>query len=124
MEKQTQKKKYPITNREDFFDLNKPIQKERKRMFNLLDSGKIKLSTVYLIRCNDMYKIGFSDCPIKRLLSLQIGNPYELDLIWEDEVPNFLQIERGLHQKFESKRVIGEWFKLDKEDVEFILSLK
>ena len=106
------------------FDLTESPIKEIARVKNLLQEGRVKLSTVYLIQCNDKYKIGFSDCPIKRLIALQIGNPYELDLLWEDEVPNFMQIEEGLHKKFASKRTIGEWFNLDKEDVDYILSLK
>lgn len=109
--------------KESDFVLNRPIDSERLRMRGLLNKGRVRLSTVYMIRCNDMYKIGFSDSPHKRLEGLQIGNPYHLELIWEDKVPNYLQIEEGLHQKFASKRERGEWFKLDSEDIEFVLSL-
>jgi len=92
-------------------------------MGELIRTGKVQLATVYLIKCLDMYKIGWSHNPQKRLESLQIGSPYKMQLLWEDTIPNYLQIEKGLHWKFEDKWIRGEWFKLDAQDVNFILSL-
>lgn len=116
-------KKYVPSSRRADLDFEKPFLEERERIVKLVLEGVVYPSSVYLIQCNDLYKIGFSNQPKKRLEMLQIGSPYELRLIWEDKVYNYMQIEEGLHKKFENKRVRGEWFKLDKEDVDYILSL-
>lgn len=66
-----------------------------------------------------MYKIGKSFDPKCRLDNLGIGNPtIKLDFIIKGN------IENKLHKLFKNKRVKGEWFRLDKLDLEIIKNYK
>lgn len=73
---------------------------------------------IYIIRCNEFYKIGCSrDGADKRLKAMQTGNPYELELIFQCEVTDFMQAEAALHAYFKDNRVRGEWYRLTAEQV-------
>jgi len=43
--------------------------------------------------------------------------------MWSKELPDAPQIEKTLHWRFRSKRIRGEWFNLDKADIEYIRRL-
>jgi hypothetical protein len=80
----------------------------------------------YLLKAGSNYKIGITDNLEHRLNGIQNGNPYEVNVIdfniWlSREVALF--IESSLFTKFVDKRLKGEWFKLDAEDVLFIQML-
>lgn len=100
-------------------DTSKTFQEE----FDRICATPHDYAYVYLIRCNDLYKIGYSQNPESRLDGMQTSNPYLLELLWKQRIPNYQQLEEMMHERFASKRVRREWFKLGKEDVEFILSL-
>jgi hypothetical protein len=69
---------------------------------------------VYLLRCHEYYKIGYTDDVQARIRSLQTGNPYPLVLhrCYAFEFKGVILIEQHLHAKFRTKRGVGEWFKL------------
>ena len=75
---------------------------------------------LYLIKCNEFYKIGSTNNLQTRLTELQTGNPYplEIDVFWESYSAGSL--ETCLHNTFSGKRVIGEWFVLDRSDIDKI----
>lgn len=66
---------------------------------------------------------------LKRLYSIQLSTPFKTELIehyFIKESKNrkqMIQIERFLHKKFISKRIHGEWFKLNEKDLDLIPSL-
>ena len=73
---------------------------------------------VYFISCgnkaNKFVKIGIAKDPAKRILGLQIGNPYDLKLTSSIECRSrrhALNLERWLHGCFFKYHVRGEWFK-------------
>ena len=66
---------------------------------------KKKGSWTYFVGCNDMVKIGSASDPIKRLCTMQVGNPYQLDLIAVSSEP-----EINCHMRFCESRIRGEWF--------------
>jgi hypothetical protein len=84
---------------------------------------------VYLINIEDtnIYKIGFTkQSPKKRVKDLQTGNPYKMVLVdsYQSEIaPN---IETVIHNYFKHKKnnpeeglsLLGEWFLLEKKDIE------
>lgn len=70
---------------------------------------------VYLIRCGDYYKIGFSDTPTRRVKDLQTANPVEVVLV--ATIPGTMKSESTWHRTFAHKKVRGEWFDLDKEEI-------
>jgi len=79
---------------------------------------------VYLISCKEGYfKIGRSANPEGRLIQFRTLPPFEFNLEHIIPADDDREAERQLHSQFSEKRVRGEWFTLDEEDVEFISSL-
>lgn len=75
---------------------------------------------VYILHCigTNFYKIGVSQhSPEGRLATLQVGNPYELQMSHCVKLEDYGAVENQLHGTFESKRIRGEWFKLGKDDL-------
>jgi len=72
---------------------------------------------LYLIRSEDYYKIGIASDVESRLAQLQTGNPIQLELVdcysFNDAAP----VEKVLHNKFSACRAVGEWFRLDGEQI-------
>ena len=86
-------------------------------------SGKIPaVPGVYLIREEEYFKIGHTSNFARRIGSLRTANPRDLEVVSFIETLNRAQamrLEHALHTLFALKRVRGEWFALNSEDVEF-----
>ena len=69
---------------------------------------------VYLIfdPFSKLVKIGKSENPIKRLATIKNANPFAELFFYSDKFT-----EKELHEKFKDKRVMLEWFNLDKKDL-------
>lgn len=81
----------------------------------------VPMGFIYLIRCNEFYKIGVSETSVAgRLEQLQTGNPYRLELIAYFELQDLLVTERKLHNMLSAKHTRGEWFQLVESDIERI----
>jgi len=81
---------------------------------------------VYFIadRRNSLVKIGVSNDRERRIKQLQTGNPFKLEFMgWIEEDNDHFQIEKKLHQKYSDKRVNGEWFEINQDDVIHELTL-
>ena len=80
---------------------------------------------VYLVQLGDqnMYKIGLTIDPQKRIKAIGTKLPWGLNLIVLIKAEDRFFLETQLHNKFHHKRVSGEWFALDPEDVEYIKEL-
>ena len=66
------------------------------------------------------YKIGISSSNnlIKRKSALQTSHWLDLHIAYQSElVPKVKDVERKLHEHFESKHVRGEWYALSQKDV-------
>lgn len=89
-----------------------------------------KQNKIYLIYCKsiNLYKIGISTNPEKRIKQLQTGSPYELSIItiYDSKYP--FKLETTLHNIFSSRKtpenfkydfelLSGEWFNLSNKDV-------
>jgi len=72
---------------------------------------------LYLIRCNDFFKIGVAGNVASRLAVFQTGNPYPLEVHSCYEYQSAGIVEAVLHQKFNPDNITGEWFKLDSRDL-------
>lgn len=85
---------------------------------------------IYLIHCDtiNLYKIGISISPIKRVKQLQTASPYKLSIVSSYESLYSRKIENTIHNTFKSKKITdnfeydftfleGEWFNLTAEDV-------
>lgn len=77
------------------------------------------MGKVYLIGTeNDQYKIGMTRGAVnERIEQLQVGNPLTLEFVNEFETRHFKRVEKWLHKVYASKRMEGEWFDLNEEDV-------
>lgn len=80
------------------------------------------LQKIYLIKSKEdnYYKIGRATDVSQRLASLETGTPFDLELVFSQEVNDAVKVEQDLHLMFSSKRVKGEWFRLTPQDAEVI----
>lgn len=79
---------------------------------------------VYLIGAEGGYfKIGRSKNAKRRFQQITIGLPFRFELLHVIDAANAVAFERELHERYAEKRCAGEWFKLDEEDVVYVLSL-
>ena len=69
---------------------------------------------------NHPIKIGMSDCPEKRLLQLQTGNPVELRLLLSIKCKSrkhAFELEKTLHEILKGKKILNEWFRVMKSKI-------
>jgi hypothetical protein len=78
---------------------------------------------VYLIQGSNAYKIGRAKDPNNRIKTFNVRLPFEVEYLHLIETPDMYTLESQLHQRFASKRVNGEWFRLDMQDIDYIKSL-
>lgn len=81
------------------------------------------MENLYLIKCNQFYKIGIANDIESRLASLQTGNPYMLGIEACFQFTNAASVEKALHQRFSGVRTLGEWFELGENDLDDFLTL-
>jgi len=91
-------------------------------------TGKIKeynISYIYLIKSSIGYKIGKANDPFSRFSMIQTSNPEKLEILhlFPVEEKYAHEIEKRYHKIFENKKIIGEWFKLDDNDIYIIEAL-
>lgn len=72
---------------------------------------------VYLMKSGHHYKIGRSNAAGRRAYELAIQLPERLEMVHVIRTDDAVGIERYWHQRYESKRLNGEWFALSKADV-------
>ena len=87
-------------------------------------SDRFNGDVVYLIGSdNGLVKIGITKNIRKRFRALEKSSPVEIKIIGIKSTPDKRTLESELHDMFQSKRVNGEWFLLDKADM-MILRVK
>ena len=88
------------------------------------DLPEKKRGWIYIIRANKYYKIGRAQKPIERYSQLATLPPWPTEVVHTFESEDYYVMEKELHDLFSPKRVNGEWFALDDNDVEFLRSLQ
>jgi hypothetical protein len=94
-------------------------------ILNFIDSNKSKAPvndrSIYLARSgtHKLIKIGSSRNTYVRERNLKASDPF-LEIFYSSFPRYSTKDEFGIHYRFFSKRVSGEWFSLCSEDVEFI----
>lgn len=105
------------------------ISKERETPLNLNHESlttipksqrRDKEGYVYLLKSGDSYKIGKSIDVNKRMKNISPIMPHRVTLIHSFKTDNMDVEESRLHQMFDNKRLLGEWFALNEEDVSYI----
>lgn len=80
---------------------------------------------VYLIRdaASGAYKIGKSVCPTTRVAAISVGLPSDIAKILVVNTERTTELEGALHRRFATQRVRGEWFRLSRDDVNWMAAL-
>ena len=84
------------------------------------DSIIARSEWVYVLEAKDygLYKIGMTTkYPDERVAHFAPKLPFETDIIARIPTPNDLVLESQIHEQLKSKRVRGEWFELDVDDI-------
>lgn len=112
------KKKRKLEEKKAKAEARKQKQREKAGIVYQDDQKKQKAPQVYIIHmggdglADDVYKIGISHAPGKRLQSLNTSSPFELELVHKFVADSAEEAEAKLHKKFKASRMSGEWFKL------------
>lgn len=81
------------------------------------------MHSVYLLKKDDCYKIGFTrNDPKDRIKQLNTGSTSPIDLIHSYSTKYPSKLESSLHRKFKPKKVFGEWYRLDQNDIDNFLN--
>ena len=72
---------------------------------------------VYVLRCGDLFKIGYSRDVRSRVMAINAQSPVDVEHVITIHTSNARHLESLLHRSFADKRVKGEWFRLSDEDV-------
>lgn len=92
---------------------------EKLEKVKFLNEGKEGF--VYLLKGKNYYKIGKTKSLAKRTKTLKIQLPFQCQLVHAIKSNNIDSLEYFWHKRFEDKRKNGEWFCLEKDDInEFI----
>lgn len=75
---------------------------------------------VYILQGDKYFKIGKSRDLEKRLRLFNLTLPFKVELIHRIYTNDCSYLESYFHKLFASKRVNGEWFLLEPEDIEFL----
>lgn len=78
---------------------------------------------LYVVRCNEFYKIGIAADVSARISNMQTGNPYPLSVCAYYQFDNPAPVEQAIHQRFSKQWQLGEWFGLTESDLSLIDSI-
>ena len=82
------------------------------------DEGLKSVSVVYFIKNGNRVKIGTTKDVQSRIKSFRVANPNNLKLL--ATIVGGRELERELHEKFSSCHIIGEWFNLSPDILDYI----
>lgn len=95
---------------------------ELGHMPHFINANNGKPKWVYVISDgHGNYKIGLADNPESRRGELQTGNPFPLQIIFQKLLHNAIHTERSLHEQWSHKRLNGEWFELNDDDLVIVI---
>ncbi|WP_082837094.1 GIY-YIG nuclease family protein [Labrenzia sp. OB1] len=84
------------------------LRKEENLPVYFLANGEERLSPI---------KIGRTNSLKRRMSELQTGNPVQLRLLGYIETTEDASLEAQLHREFYQKRLSGEWFDIEAEEI-------
>ena len=115
------KKGYPIRYMNDYAGDDNSLT-HSSRMEGKIQANSESWGYVYLIESGGHYKIGKSNNYSKRFGHLKIQLPNKMTHICAYETENMNKMEFFYHHKFRLKRLNGEWFNLDRADIEYFMN--
>lgn len=110
-------KKYNDELEERLNDMRKKVSKRNNKKNNYTKG------LVYLLKSkkDNIYKIGVTTNINKRLPQIATKLPFEIKLHHKIKCDKIYVLEKKLHNMFDDKRLNGEWFRLNKNDVKTII---
>ena len=96
--------------------VRKQIVLQEAKLKNQICLFENKKESVYIIKCNNDYKIGYSSNFKKRIKHYKTHTP-EMTVVFYSEVINAFDIESILHNKYRLKNTKGEWFNFTNEEI-------
>lgn len=102
------------------------VKHTTEKLFEIKFKYKSKFTSgyIYVLKCNEFYKIGSSTTLEKRILSIQSSCPYEIQVVHTSERrSDFQELKKYLHLKFNYAHERGEWFKLSDTDLKELTEL-
>lgn len=114
---------YNNISMDDIEDRNRKIRRQ-KQALDGIPSDKPSPGVIYLLASNvGYYKIGKSSNLSRRIGEHLRNYPVSLDVIHVIQVLNMSRCEGYLLSLFADKKLQGEWYALNSDDVEWICSL-
>lgn len=94
-------------------------QEERRKL------KQKRTHSVYILKIKktDRYKIGISCNVNSRVSSINTSSPFNVEFVHSKESDIAYKLEKYLHKEFDDKRLDGEWFKLNNEDLNKAIQL-
>lgn len=83
---------------------------------------RTKSGHVYIIEHQGVYKIGIARSVEERMKGIKL--PHATQVIHTIATNNMYFAERRLHQRFTSRRLNGEWFQLDHDDLQWLCAIE
>jgi hypothetical protein len=79
---------------------------------------------IYIIKLKgfDIYKIGVSNNPKRRIKDLDSANPFGVDVICLEKFKNVYNFEECIHDSFEPNLLRKEWYKILPEDMKTLIA--
>ena len=75
---------------------------------------------IYVIKSNNLFKIGRTKNIKERIKDYKTQNPFEIEVIFKKKVNDYVKAENKLLEKFKNKKKKGEWFELTEKDINWI----
>lgn len=108
------------------FDYLKTTEFNHNSIIAVIGRMKPKGQFVYLIKDIDVtgyHKIGMTTNPHTQLRDFGVKLPFNIHIVALIPCTNARQLESWLHKQYEGKRINGEWFNLNSNDIEQIKSM-
>jgi hypothetical protein len=100
------------------------IDEQNKDVRNIERPSKNKIKKkgyIYILKSNGLIKIGRTLTPKDRINTYKTQNPFDVELVFQKKVDDYLGVERMLIERYKNKRVKGkEWLILTTKDIQWI----
>jgi len=109
-------------SRLQYYEIMKRIEASHNRKPGV--EPKAVKGSVYFFRVkdSDLFKIGITKGKVAgRLYGIQTSCPYPIELYASYRTTKFQEDEAELHDRFQDRRTVGEWFELDPSEIDAII---
>jgi len=101
--------------------LETKTKRKKKQAWAKTRKTSKRVGYVYILRSSSgYYKIGRTKNPDDRLKTFSVKLPFEVEYEHVIATDDMVELEKAFHMLFEKKRVEGEWFDLNAEDIEIL----